>query len=54
MEISSSPGLKILQKLARAKIFASQGPSFFSHRLIYEGFSTRGMKKLAHSEIVFL
>ena len=53
MEIFSSPGLKSPQKLA-------QGRKIFSQGLIFEDFSTHGMKKfpylkiMAHSEILFL
>ena len=67
MEISSSQGWKNPHKLALGKKnLASRGPTalgrtrFFALGLIFEDFSTRGMKKFsylkttAHSEIVFL
>ena len=66
MEISSSPGLKVHQKLPRGrKTLAPMGHGLtgdevFSHGLIFEGFLTCRMKKFSypttatHSEILFL
>ena len=66
MEISSSPGLKIPQKLAHGQKFLPPkgrrpaGVKIFFPRANFWGLSTRGMKKIsylttkAHSEIVFL
>ena len=54
MEISSSRGLKNPQKLAIGKNLASCGPTalgrtrFFALGLIYEDFSTLGMKKFPY------